>query len=171
MDELLIVVDMQHDFIDGSLGTTQAQAILPKVRNKIENFKGNIIFTRDTHQKNYLTSQEGKNLPIEHCIEGTKGWQIHDQLSDLVSNYIVDKITFGSSALPQYILSNIKKPTKITLIGLCTDICVISNALLLKAFFPEIVIVVDASCCAGVTNESHLTALKAMQACQIQIME
>ena len=169
MQNYLIVVDMQNDFIDGALGTAEAQAIVPKVAEKIKSFDGHIIFTRDTHFENYLSTQEGKMLPVPHCIKDTDGWQISPVLALLCTNPPVDKPTFGSYELgEQLAAANKKEPIgSITLIGLCTDICVISNALLIKAFLPEVEIHVDAACCAGVTPESHATALKAMLPCQI----
>lgn len=171
MREILIVVDMQNDFIDGALGTKEARAIVPKVKEKIEKFSGKVYFTRDTHEANYLSTQEGKKLPVEHCIRETTGWQISPELSGLCRETPVDKVTFGSVGLGEYLRTeNQENPIgSITLIGLCTDICVISNALLLKAFLPEVRIAVDASCCAGVTPESHKTALAAMKTCQIEI--
>ena len=171
MQEILIVVDMQNDFIDGALGTKEAKAIVPKVKEKIKNFSGKVYFTRDTHESDYLMTQEGKKLPVEHCIRGTKGWQISPELSGLCKETMVDKVTFGSVGLGEKLRAeNQEDPIeRITLIGLCTDICVISNALLLKAFLPEVRIIVDASCCAGVTPKSHKTALAAMKACQIEI--
>ncbi len=171
MQNILIVVDMQNDFIDGALGTAEAQAIVPKVAEKIRNFSGRVIFTRDTHEENYMETQEGKNLPVPHCICGSDGWQICDALRDYCKEEPVDKVTFGSSELAALLTAENKKETvaSVTLVGLCTDICVISNALLAKAFLPETKIIVDASCCAGVTPESHHTALKAMQVCQISV--
>lgn len=172
--KVLVVVDMQNDFIDGALGTKEAQAIVPNVVKKIEEYNGSqypIIFTRDTHYKNYLFTQEGKNLPVEHCIYGTEGWNIKEGLETMNCRY-VDKDSFGwfnwertiGNILP---VSDIES---IELVGLCTDICVISNAMILKAVFPEIPITVDASCCAGVTPESHKNALEAMKMCQINII-
>lgn len=171
MQDILIVVDMQNDFIDGALGTDEAVAIVPKVADKIRNFSGRIIFTRDTHGEDYMDTQEGKNLPVPHCIKETEGWQISPMLQELCKEDPIDKVTFGSESLA----SILKKANEensigsITLIGLCTDICVISNALLIKAFLPEVPMVVDASCCAGVTPESHRNALAAMKTCQIKI--
>lgn len=171
MQDILIVVDMQNDFIDGTLGTTEAQEIVPKVKEKIQNFSGKVLFTRDTHEKDYLSTQEGQNLPVPHCIRDTSGWQIHPELESLRKESPIDKVTFGSTELGN-ILTTIdgEEPVQsITLVGLCTDICVISNALLAKAYLPEAEIIVDASCCAGVTPKSHETALEAMRACQIRI--
>lgn len=170
--KFLIVVDMQNDFIDGALGTKEAVAILPAVKTKIEGFDGRVIFTRDTHEEDYLSSQEGKNLPVSHCIKGTDGWQINPALDALRKEEPVDKPTFGSIALGQLLKAYDtydEKIESITLIGLCTDICVISNAMIIKAFLPETPVIVDASCCAGVTPESHQNALNAMQMCQIKV--
>lgn len=171
MKQILIVVDMQKDFIDGSLGTPEAVAILPKVAEKMRTFEGEIIFTRDTHESNYMNTPEGKNLPVPHCIRDTDGWQIAPELTALRSGKVIDKPTFGSVELGRLLVeSNATEPIeKITLVGLCTDICVLSNALLIKAHLPEVEIAVDASCCAGVTPESHHTALAAMKMCQIVV--
>lgn len=169
--KILVIVDMQNDFIDGALGTPEAQAILPKVAEKLRSFDGEVIFTRDTHTPDYLTTQEGRNLPVEHCIRDTEGWQIAPSLTSLRDGKIIDKPTFGSTELAAHLSSlNESRPIEsITLIGLCTDICVISNALLIKAHLPETEIIVDASCCAGVTPEHHANALSAMKMCQIII--
>ncbi len=164
----LIVVDMQVDFITGSLGSGMAEAIVDNVVQKVKNFNGKVIFTRDTHFSEYLTTQEGKNLPVMHCIKDTDGWQIAKELAPYVKN-VVDKETFGSVNLPKIIKEDGQEIEEIELCGLCTDICVISNAIILKASFPEVKISVDASCCAGVTKESHLNALNAMKAVQIEI--
>ena len=166
----LIVVDMQNDFITGSLGSEAAQQIVPHVVEKVKHFDGTVIFTRDTHYENYLSTQEGQKLPVAHCIENTSGWQICDLLKKYTST-IVDKITFGSYELPKVLQNHSNNEIeKIELCGLCTDICVISNAMLLKATLPEAKITVDASCCAGVTPESHKNALEAMKMCQIEII-
>ena len=165
----LVVVDMQNDFIDGSLGTSEAVAIVPAVVNKIKEFDGEVIYTRDTHQQNYMDTQEGHKLPVPHCIEGTKGWELAPQIKNLCKSEPINKPTFGSTKLGEYIASH-KDAESITLIGLCTDICVISNALLLKAYMPEVPVFVDASCCAGVTVQSHKNALEAMKMCQIEIL-
>ena len=165
MKRTLIVVDMQNDFIDGSLGTKEAQAIVENVKKKIEQYRANgdeIIFTRDTHQADYLQTPEGKELPVEHCIEGTHGWEIAEGI-DIPDCLHIDKPTFGWTKWNQYNFETME------LVGLCTDICVVSNALILKAYFPEAEISVDASCCAGVTPESHEAALTTMKMCQIQI--
>lgn len=167
MKKTLIVIDMQNDFIDGSLGTKEAQAIVPNVKKKIEEYKARgdeIIFTRDTHFDRYLETNEGKHLPVKHCIRGTHGWQISNEIGAGAGYDVIDKITFGYDRWAGYDFEDVE------LIGLCTDICVVSNALILKAFFPEIDITVDASCCAGVTPESHKAALEVMKSCQINVM-
>lgn len=164
----LIVVDMQKDFIDGALGTDEAIEIVPKVVKKIEEYRecgDQVIFTRDTHQQNYLETQEGRNLPVEHCIEGTAGWQLSEALGVKTDDLVINKVTFG-----HVWDRDIIKGSEIELIGLCTDICVISNALGLKAVLPETPISVDASCCAGVTPQSHTNALEAMKMCQIKVI-
>lgn len=166
--KFLIVVDMQVDFITGSLGSKMAEAIVPDVIEKVKNFDGKIIFTRDTHTDDYLQSQEGKKLPVEHCIKDSDGWQICDELKPYTTDF-VDKITFGSVDLPQILKSYGEKIEEIELCGLCTDICVISNAMILKASFPEAVISIDSKCCAGVTERSHNTALDAMRAVHIEV--
>ena len=167
----LICVDMQNDFIDGALGTKEAEAIVPFVKEKLRKARQEdteVIFTRDTHFEDYLTTQEGKKLPVEHCIKNTEGWEISREL-EVLDSVIFDKITFGSVELPEY-LKKIKDLEAVELIGLCTDICVISNAMLIKAAFPEITVKVDSSCCAGVTPESHENALNAMKMCQIEVI-
>lgn len=173
MQNILVVVDMQNDFIDGALGTKEAAAIVPGVQQKIRDFQGKVFFTRDTHETDYMSTQEGQKLPVPHCIKGTDGWQIHPDLQPLCQGTLIDKVTFGSSELAALLQAEDQKEPvdSITFIGLCTDICVISNALLAKAFLPEAKIIVDASCCAGVTPESHRNALEAMKVCQIQIEE
>ena len=165
----LVVVDMQNDFIDGALGTAEAVAIVPYVKSVIENFDGKVLFTRDTHFENYMETQEGSNLPVPHCIKGTYGWQIRDELDALRKTDAIDKVTFGSKDLVEA-FKNEEDIESITFIGLCTDICVISNVMTLKAFCPEIPIKVDARGCAGVTVESHKTALAAMKMCQVDII-
>ena len=165
MKRSLIVVDRQNDFIDMALGTKEAVAIVPKVKEKIEEYEKNgdeIIFTRDTHCEDYLQTTEGKNLPVPHCIKGTKGWEIADGLY-VEGSKIIDKPNFG---WPHW---NEEKLEKVELVGLCTDICVVSNALIIKAMFPDAEAKVDSSCCAGVTPESHDAALKTMQMCQVEI--
>ena len=166
----LIVVDMQNDFTTGALGSSHAAGIIPKVLEKVKSFEGKVIFTRDTHGTDYMDSQEGRKLPVVHCVKGTNGWEICDALKPYAKT-VVDKITFGSMELPMILTSYGEPVEEITLCGLCTDICVISNAMILKAAFPEVKITVDASCCAGVTMESHRTALNAMSAVQIDIEE
>lgn len=170
MKRLLVVVDMQKDFIDGSLGTREALAIVPRVKGKIEEYlaaDNDVVFTLDTHEKNYLDTQEGKKLPVLHCIRGSEGWELHSSLKEFNGKRF-EKSTFGSDKLSAYIKG--KEYESIELVGLCTDICVISNALLLKAFAPETPIRVDSSCCAGVTPESHENALNAMKVCHIEII-
>ena len=171
MKNYLIVVDMQNDFIDGSLGTKEAEAIVERVADKIRSFDGDVIFTRDTHEEEYLETQEGKNLPIVHCVRGSTGWQIREGLTAIRSCTVIDKPTFGSTELGILLARRDLEEMigSVTLVGLCTDICVISNALLIKAFLPETPILVDAACCAGVTPESHRRALGAMKTCQIKI--
>ena len=171
MRNLLIVVDMQNDFIDGALGTKEAVEIVPAVVEKIKSFDGKVIYTRDTHFENYMETQEGRNLPVKHCIKDTFGWQIRKEIDELRKEDAIDKITFGSSDLGNILVSlnNEEEIGSITLIGLCTDICVISNAMIAKAFLPEVEVKVDASCCAGVTVESHKNALNAMKMCQIKV--
>lgn len=170
MSKLLIVVDMQNDFITGSLGTPKSKAIVPNVEKKIREYQncGNeIIFTRDSHFNNYLETQEGKNLPVTHCIYGTNGWEILDELN--VSNCThVDKKSFGYAYWRDLLIHY--DFDEIELIGVCTDICVVSNALILKTFYPEVKITVDASCCAGVTPETHKAALETMKMCQINVI-
>ena len=176
MKKLLIVIDMQNDFISGSLGTVQAKAIVPSVLAKVESYVEAgypICFTRDTHKADYLKTQEGQNLPVEHCIEGTVGHEIVGCLRKFEGFVaIVNKPTFGS-----YILGDVAAEQvcmhhvdEIELVGLCTDICVVSNALLLKARLPEVKVTVDASCCAGVTVETHEAALTTMKMCQVNII-
>lgn len=169
MSKYLIVVDVQKDFVDGALGTPEAQAIIPRVKEKIAECRANggkIIFTRDTHQKNYLETNEGKHLPVEHCIEGTDGWQIYEGLTESDS-VILNKPTFGYLGWIKYIEDS--ADLEIELIGLCTDICVASNALILKATFPEAVVSVDSTACAGVTPASHEASLNTMRMCQVEV--
>lgn len=175
---VLIVVDMQNDFIDGALGTKEAVSIVPKVVEKIKTFDGRVMYTRDTHGENYMDTQEGRNLPVKHCIRGSAGWEIHPEIDALRKEEPIDKPTFGSRYLRALLCAydeDLRKQGKtgvesVTLIGLCTDICVISNAMLVKAFLPEVPVMVDASCCAGVTPQSHENALNAMEICQIQVL-
>ena len=165
MKKTLIVIDMQKDFVDGSLGTSEAVAILDNVKNKIEEYKKNgdeIIFTRDTHQEDYMSTNEGKYLPVVHCVEGTPGWEIYEGLY-VDGADIINKPSFGYTGWADYSFEEVE------LIGLCTDICVISNALIIKALFPEIKVSVDSSCCAGVTPEKHEAALETMRSCQVEV--
>lgn len=167
MKKTLIVVDMQNDFIDMALGTSEAVAIVPKVKAKIDEYVKNgdeIIYTRDTHDVNYLETPEGKKLPVEHCIKGTKGWEIADGLY-VEGCKIIDKPNFG---WPEWNRENLEE---VELIGLCTDICVVSNALIIKAMFPDANVSVDRTCCAGVTPDSHNAALATMQMCQINVTD
>ena len=199
----LIVVDMQKDFIDGSLGTEEAQSIVEKVKEKILSYpKDRVYATLDTHGEDYLSTQEGKMLPVPHCIKGTEGWGLHPMLKDLIlPDHFFEKGSFGSLSLAEFMRTlftkqvieeatmakntgNIKDTVEIRgdaeigaypdftieLVGLCTDICVVSNALLLKAFLPEIPISVDSSCCAGVTKEKHLAALETLRSCQVEVL-
>ena len=166
MKKTLIVIDMQNDFIDMALGTKEAVAIVPAVLEKIKEYRKDgceIIYTRDTHTENYLETPEGKKLPVPHCIKGTKGWEIYDGLYTDGCK-IIDKPTFGWTEWHR------EKLEKVEIIGLCTDICVVSNAMIIKTFFPEAEVSVDASCCAGVTPESHRAALETMKMCQIDII-
>ena len=162
----LIVVDMQNDFIDGALGTKEAVEIVENVKNKIALYKqrgDEIIYTQDTHHEGYLWTNEGKHLPVKHCIEGTEGWKIRDGLYVEGSPCII-KYTFGYTGWKDYHLEDVE------IVGLCTDICVVSNALIIKALYPEIPVKVDSSCCAGVTPESHKAALETMKMCQVEIL-
>lgn len=166
MKKTLIVVDMQNDFVDGSLGTTEAQAIVANVKEKIKQYQSHgdeIIFTRDTHHEDYLDTPEGKKLPVKHCVEGTHGWRIVEGL-EVPGAVFIDKPSFGWTHWVD------REFEEIELVGLCTDICVVSNALILKATFPEVEITVDASCCAGVTPATHRAALDTMKMCQINII-
>ena len=169
MGKTLIVVDVQNDFVDGSLGTKEAQAIIPNVKKKIKEYRDRgdqIIFTRDTHPTNYLETYEGKHLPVVHCIKNSDGWQISDKLDfDAENDILIDKPTFGYLNWKDFDFEEVE------ICGLCTDICVISNALIVRATYPEIDITVDSSCCAGVTPETHKAALETMKMCQIKIVE
>lgn len=169
--KVLLVIDMQNDFIDEALGTAEAVSIVPNVQKKIQKCVESgyeIIFTRDTHQDNYMETQEGQKLPVPHCIEGTHGWEISDKLT-VGGAKVVDKPTFGSVELMNYLADKESEIEEVELVGLCTDICVISNAMLVKAAMPEVKVVVDSACCAGVTPGSHNNALEAMKMCQIEI--
>lgn len=177
--KILVVVDMQNDFIDGALGTPEAVRIVPHVVKKIRGWDGVVYATQDTHFANYLDTQEGRILPVEHCIQGSHGWNIEASVRKALtegavrndSTLYVTKTTFGSRDLAEILAkrSKTEEIEEIQLVGLCTDICVISNALVCKAFLPEVPLAVDAACCAGVTPESHQNALNAMKACQIKI--
>lgn len=174
MKKFLIVVDMQKDFVDGALGSAEAAAIVPAAVKKIKNFEGEIFATFDTHFENYLNTSEGRKLPVPHCINGTDGWKLDKNIAaalDKKGFTSVEKFTFGSVDLPELIRKAAGEDVfSIELIGLCTDICVISNALLLKANFPEAAIAVDEKCCAGVTVDKHNAAVETMRSCQIDIL-
>ena len=174
MEKILVVVDMQRDFVDGSLGTKEALGIVDNVVSKIEGFEGRIFATLDTHGPDYLETAEGKKLPVPHCISGTYGWLLHEKVLYALSDKdyrTIEKPTFGSTALVEELRRiREKEEIDVELFGLCTDICVVSNALLLKAHFPEMHISVDASCCAGVTPETHRAALETMKMCQIDVI-
>ncbi len=171
MKDILVVVDMQKDFIDGSLGTKEADKITANAAERIRAHEGEIFVTYDTHFDNYLETAEGKKLPVKHCIKGTPGWELDSRIAEALKTKkytAVEKLTFGSTKLPGLIEELCGDEEKrITLIGLCTDICVVSNALILKANFPDSEISVDADCCAGVTPELHQSALAVMRSCQI----
>lgn len=173
MKHFLIVVDMQRDFIDGSLGTLEAQSIVPRVVEKILEFDGEIFATMDTHAANYLQTAEGRHLPVPHCIKGTPGWMLQDEIAAALEQKQctrVEKVTFGSVLLPRLLYQAAQgQPFTLELVGLCTDICVVSNALMLKANFPEMPICVDSACCAGVSPATHLAALETMRCCQIDV--
>ena len=174
MNNILIVVDIQNDFVNGTLGTAEAVAMLPAAERKIREWDGEIFVTYDTHFEDYMSSAEGQKLPVEHCIKGTEGWSLNARIAEALDGKdytAVEKITFGSVELPKLIEKAAgEEDFKITLIGLCTDICVVSNALILKAHFPEKEIMVDAACCAGVTPKTHEAALETMKMCQINII-
>ena len=176
MKKILIVIDMQNDFIDGALGTPEAVAIVENVKAKIRSYpKENVFATRDTHEENYMETQEGRNLPVPHCIRGTDGWQIRPDIAELIyPDHIIDKPTFGSTELAGLMRILAKREAggiEIEMIGLCTDICVVSNALCIKAAIPETPIACDASGCAGVTPAKHEAALETMRSCQVKITE
>ncbi len=173
MRELLVVIDMQNDFIDGALGTEEAQAIVHFVADEIRKYPaGDVFATRDTHGPDYKNTQEGRRLPVPHCIRGTAGWQLCPEIAEALGEAeVIDKPGFGSLLLAEKIRAIAKEePVGLTLLGLCTDICVVSNALLLKAYLPETPIRVLASCCAGVAPESHRAALETMRMCQIEVI-
>lgn len=175
MKKVLIVVDMQNDFVDGALGTKEAEGIVDAVVSKIQKFEGPIIATLDTHSQNYLDTAEGKKLPVPHCIKMTRGWLLNEKVFEALSDkeyQMIEKKTFGSTKLVKVIRKMMKEEEiEIECVGLCTDICVVSNALLLKAHFPEMTIQVDASCCAGVTPETHQAALETMRMSQIDVTD
>ena len=172
MRKILLVIDMQNDFIDGSLGTKEAVEIVDNVVNKIKQYDiQNVFVTMDTHKENYMNTQEGKYLPVEHCIKGTNGWELNAKIKEAVNGAkIYEKPTFGSTKLAEDIKAIAdKEEIEIEVVGLCTDICVISNALMIKAFLPEVKISLDPKCCAGVTADKHNAALEVMRSCQINI--
>ena len=172
MRKILIVIDMQNDFIDAALGSQEAVSIVEAVKEKIRSYPAaDVIATMDTHGDNYMDTQEGKYLPVPHCIKGTDGWQIRPDIAELLTGAkIYEKPTFGSTAMAADLKAiSEKEEIELELIGLCTDICVVSNALLLKATMPEVKISVDPACCAGVTPEKHLAALETMRSCQIRV--
>lgn len=174
MKHFLIVVDMQKDFVDGALGTPEAAAIVPAVCEKIRAFEGEILVTYDTHTADYLNTAEGRKLPVTHCVKDTPGWQLDANVAAALADKAyraIEKPTFGSTELPPIVAAMAGEGDfSVTLVGLCTDICVVSNALLLKAHFPEHPIAVDARCCAGVTPDSHAAALKTIAMCQIDVL-
>lgn len=174
MKKVLVVVDIQNDFVDGALGTPEAVAIVDAAAEKIKNFDGDIFVTYDTHFENYMDTLEGKKLPVPHCIKGTNGWELNPKIAEALKgkNYkTIEKLTFGSVDLPQLVKEKIgNQKAEITLIGLCTDICVVSNALLLKANILDSEIFVDSACCAGVTRDTHNAALDTMRCCQINVI-
>lgn len=174
MKHFLVVVDIQNDFVDGALGTAEAVGIIAPAVRKIKSFEGETFVTFDTHFENYLDTAEGKKLPVPHCVKGTSGWELNPEISAALegkSFTTVEKLTFGSTALPVMIEESAgDEDFDITLIGLCTDICVVSNAVILKASFPEKQIYVDPSCCAGVSVATHNAALETMKMCQINIL-
>ena len=173
MRKILVVVDMQNDFIDGALGTGEAVAVVPRVVEKMKGYDPwNVYLTRDTHYENYLETQEGRRLPVEHCVRDTRGWQLRAEIAAAAEGAtIIDKPTFGSVELASRLMAErAREALEIELVGLCTDICVVSNALLLKAAMPEAPITVDASCCAGVTPEKHRAALETLRSCQIDVI-
>ena len=172
MRKVLIVIDMQKDFIDGALGTREAEAIVPAVLRKIRSYDpADVYATRDTHPDDYLATQEGKKLPVVHCVKGTPGWEIRPEIQALIpEDHIIDKPSFGSLELADRMRALASEgEIEIELVGLCTDICVVSNALILKAALPETPVSVDPACCAGVTPAAHQAALATMASCQVEI--
>lgn len=175
-ENVLIVIDMQKDFVDGALGTAEAQAILPAVEEKVKNWPGQVIFTKDTHEADYLSTQEGRLLPVEHCIKSSDGWQLAGNLEQMRQENdwpVCEKPAFGSMELMEMMQDMHREHPigRIECIGLCTDICVVSNALILKAALPEVPVYVDPSCCAGTTPENHRAALTTMACCQVLPVE
>lgn len=171
---VLVVIDMQNDFITGSLGTKEAQAIVEKVCRKIQGFDGEVLFTLDTHGPDYLETQEGRLLPVAHCIKGTPGWELEPRVRALCRTTPIEKPTFGSTGLADVLQAKHIYGgglDEVVFVGLCTDICVVSNALLVKARLPEVPLTVDASCCAGVTPEAHQHALAVLRSCLINVEE
>ena len=170
---ILVVVDMQNDFITGPLGTPEARAIVPRVKEKIRGFEGPVLFTKDTHGADYLQTQEGRLLPVPHCVRGTAGWELEPGIEALREQTAIEKGSFGSLGLADVLREYQRRwgLERVEVVGLCTDICVISNVMILKAALPEVPVVLDASCCAGVTPESHRRALEAMRACQVLVEE
>lgn len=172
-EKILIIVDMQNDFIDGALGTPEAAGIVACAARKIRDFDGRIFVTLDTHGPDYLETAEGKKLPVPHCVKGTKGWLLHGQIRQALQGktyQAIEKPTFGSVELAEEIRRTAGVDVQIELIGLCTDICVVSNALLLKAYLPEADISVDAGCCAGVSPKTHQAALETLRMCQVAVI-
>ena len=174
-NDYLLVIDMQNDFVDGALGTPEAEAIVSAVAARARSFAGTVVFTRDTHGEDYLQTQEGKNLPVPHCVEGTPGWELVPALAEAqkaLDAPVFDKPTFGSTELASWLVArDAERPiSSIELCGLCTDICVVSNALLVKASLPEVPVRVRASLCAGVTPASHEAALDTMRSCQVEVL-
>lgn len=174
MTNILVVIDMQNDFVDGALGTPEAQAIATDVVSYVRSFEGTVVFTKDTHQANYATTQEGRNLPVPHCIQGTRGWELIDELEALRAERdapVFEKPTFGSLELAQWLAEQARAGAieSIELCGLCTDICVVSNALTIKAHLPEVPISVQSRLCAGVTPAAHEAALATMRSCQVHV--
>lgn len=169
--DFFIVVDVQNDFVTGSLGTEQAKSVPARISARLKQHTGPVLYTLDTHGEDYLSTREGRALPVEHCIRGTWGWQLAPELGNPPEEERVEKKTFAAETLPDKIRCRAgEEPIeRIVLAGLCTDICVLSNAVLLRMAFPETEIVVAADCCAGVTEQSHYTALEALRACQITI--
>lgn len=174
MNKLLVVIDMQNDFINGALGTAEATRIVDNVVDKIKTFDGDVVYTKDSHTADYLKTHEGRKLPVQHCLKGTDGWRLHPDIEKLFLDKQCrgfEKFGFGSKELPLWIEKNYPDGLdEIVLVGLCTDACIITNAMTLKTFFPETEITVDASCCAGISPEGHNTALCSMKTCQINVI-